>query len=119
MSRRETVVLSLLVLGCTVRLGELAPPGAGGEPTHEGQMLSGTVRAVSANGFTLETEDGERAVELSSGSQIRRDGIPTSRDALRVSERVEIVGPELRSGVIGAREVWIHSGTGAESPRGK
>lgn len=73
-------------------------------------LLRGTVSELSGDTVTLVTNEGKLSLELSPETEIKRDGVPSSRDGLKVGETIELEGRKLPGGSVAAREVWVHSG---------
>lgn len=82
-------------------------------------LLSGTVSELSGDTVTLVTNEGKLSIELSPETGIKRDGVPSSRDGLKVGETIELEGRKLPGGSVAARKLWIHSGIKAVPSREK
>ena len=100
MNIKTTSIISILLL---VPVQSFAHEGA----AHTGKAIYGTVTSVSADSFNVSTDQGPMTIEFSEKTTFEHHGKPVTSAHLKAAEAVEVHGPKLPGGKVGAEEVLI------------
>lgn len=104
---RRTILSICMALG----LGGFTPIAAHDDKIHKATV--GAVVAVTADGLQLKTKDALVKVKYSSKTTFELNEKPADRAALKVGDRIGVIGSKLPTGEIMANEVIL----GVPSPK--